>query len=135
MSGFLCHNSTRPEPFFTQINGPVQKSQHWPSTSMSLAFEFLVASVEPALVHFWLGPGMPGFICHNSTRPGPFFTSSNGPVQKSQHRPSTGISLAFQFLVAMVEPALVCFWLGIGVPQRSQARASNGPKSEPVMPV
>ena len=72
-----------------------------------------------------------------TTQPGQdqYFILSNGPVQKSQHWPSTGISLAFQFLVARVQPALVRFWLGTGVPQRSQARASNGPKSEPVMPV
>ena len=68
--------TTQPDQdhFLTLCNGPIQASQHWPSTGISLAFEFLVARVQPALVRFWLDTGMPGFICHNSARPRPFFT-------------------------------------------------------------
>ena len=67
--------TTQPDQdqYFILSNGPIQKSQHWSSTGISLACQFLAARVEPTLVRFWLRAGTPGFICHNSTRPGPIF--------------------------------------------------------------
>ena len=61
--------TTQPDQdqYFILSNGPIQKSQHWSSTGISLACQFLAVRVEPTLVRFWQGTGTPRFINHETT--------------------------------------------------------------------